>query len=838
MYARDVPNMQPEKKQLAENKIRDNSFSSNFRGKAGSNIKKGISKTYDAESTQEALNEVAELRSELEQLKAKYKALEKQVELQDQIIANYGDGFFIIDEEGKMLVVNEALCLITGYSREELINIKPPYPYWPPEEYETIGAAVKQKYGKKENKFNLTFRRKNEERFPAVIQTFNIEDAQGKITHCFATIKDLSTIENAYKSIRESKQKYEDLFERTSDAVYKSTPDGRVISANPALVKMLGFESEEALKKVQIKEELYFHPSEREAVLSENLEVYRLKKKDGTEIWVEDQGYFHYDENGKILLHQGILRDVTDRKRVEDNLKTSENKLRSNIELLQSILDSPKGIIIFSLDTKYCYKAFTNSHKETMKNIWGVDIEIGENMLDFISNKDDRKKAKANFDRTLKGEELLFLEDYGDETLTRSFWENRYSPIYAQDGSITGLTVFVTDVSTRMRDQERLEKSEKALRDAQKLSKTGSWEMELHSGELTWSEELYRIFELEKTEDEALYQAFLERIYKDDLPLVNEKIRQLIEKGESFVIEHRIYSSGDDLKYVLCKGEPILNEQNEIISIRGVMLDISEKIAREKIIQQNLQTLNEQNIELHRLVESNVRLENFAYIASHDLRSPVRTINSFTGLLKSRAGDKLDAEEHKFLEFIGSGAREIQGLIEDMLAYSKVKSKGFNPANLEVKYLLENLLTTLSADIHEFNATVIVKDVPSQVWGDRIKLWQVFQNLIMNAMKFHIKGSAPEVVVSGETREEEWIFQIRDNGIGIDPEFHEKIFGLFRQLNTKEAFEGTGLGLAICKKIIEQHKGRIWVASDPGKGATFYFSLPKPSEHDESLGID
>lgn len=820
-----------------EKKSKKDSFTDQLLDKAGALNKKGMPKM-DDQPKEGDLSGIAELQKQLKYLETRYEQLQKEKTLQDQIIYNITDGFFIIDQEGKMLVVNDALCLMTGFSREEMINLKPPYPYWPEEELENIGEAFRQKFNKEASSFKLIFKRKNEERFSAILETNDIQDADGKITHCFATIKDLSNLESAIQKVEESRQKYEELYERTSDCIYKTTPDGKVVRANPALVKMLGFENEEELKKVNIAKDLYFDPKERQEALDEVKETYRLRRKDGKEIWVEDQGYFTKDEDGNVLYHEGILRDITDRKHAEDELRMNEIELRVKNELLQSILDSPKDIIIFSLDTNYCYKAFTTSHKATMKKIWGVDIEIGTNMLELISNPDDRKKAKANFDRTLKGEQLVFVEDYGDENLSRSFWENRYSPIFAEDGSITGLTVFVMDISSRMQDQKKLAKSEKALKEAQKLSKTGSWEMDLRAGTLEWSEELYRIFELEGISDGELYQAFQNRIYKEDVPLLNEKIHNLIEKGEGYVIEHRIYTNGDDLKHVLCKGEPLFNEQKEVVVIRGVTLDITEKKAQEKLIQQNLETLNQQNNDLHRLIESNVKLENFAYIASHDLRSPVRTMNSFTGLLKSRAGDKLDEEEMKFLDFIAQGAKDIQGLIDDMLAYSKVKSKGFNASSLNVKDLLQSLLATLGADIRENNARVTIQEVPEIIWGDRVKLWQVFQNLILNAMKFHIKGSSPEVTISGETTNDEWIFEIRDNGIGIDPEFHEKIFVLFRQLNTKDEFEGTGLGLAICKKIIEQHKGRIWVESEPDQGATFFFALPRASEDHEPFGID
>ncbi|KAA3621558.1 MAG: PAS domain S-box protein [Bacteroidetes bacterium] len=819
-----------------EKKSKDHSFTGQLLDKAGALIRKGMSKM-DDHPEEKNLADVAELQKQLKDLEARHEQLQKEKALQDQIIYNISDGFFIIDQEGKMLVVNDALCVMTGFSREEMINLKPPYPYWPEEELENIGEAFRQKFNKEASSFKLIFKRKNEERFSAILETNDIEDADGKITHCFATIRDLSKLEKAFQKVEESRQKYEDLYERTSDCIYKTTPDGKVVRANPALVKMLGFESEEELKKVTITKDLYFDPNERQKILDEKLETYRLKRKDGSEVWVEDQGYFTKDENGKVIFHEGILRDITDRKRAEDELRKSELALRAKNDLLQSILDSPKDIFIFSLDTDYCYKAFSTSHQLSVKKNKGVDIEIGMSIMEINPDPSNWEKVKVNIDRTLQGEQLVFIEKYSHNNRFESYWENRYSPIYAEDGSITGLTVFMMDVSARMLDQQKLSKSEKALKEAQKLSKTGSWEMDLRDGSLEWSEELYRIFELENIEKEQLYQAFQNRVYKEDAPLLNEKIKNLIEKGESYVIEHRIYTKGDDLKHVLCKGEPLFNEQEEVIGIRGVTLDITEKKAQEKLIEQNLETLNQQNNELHRLIESNVKLENFAYIASHDLRSPVRTMNSFTGLLKSRAGNKLDEEEMKFLDFIAKGARDIQGLIDDMLAYSKVKSKGFNATGLNVKDLLQNLLATLSADIRENNARVSILEVPDVIWGDRIKLWQVFQNLILNAMKFHTKGSSPVVTISGETTEQEWIFEIRDNGIGIDPEFHEKIFVLFRQLNTKDEFDGTGLGLAICKKIIEQHKGRIWVESEPDQGATFFFALPRVSDNHETLGI-
>ena len=175
-------------------KTKGNSFTSVLLDKAGAILKKGMSSTNLTETGRGTDAKVFQLQSKLHELELEFDLLRKEKALQDQILSNLADGFFIIDTEAKMLVVNETLCAITGYDKEELIGTKPPYPYWPPEEYETIGAAVQKKYGKEDNHFELTFKRKNGERFPAIIETFNIQDHSGEITHCFATIKDLSIL--------------------------------------------------------------------------------------------------------------------------------------------------------------------------------------------------------------------------------------------------------------------------------------------------------------------------------------------------------------------------------------------------------------------------------------------------------------------------------------------------------------------------------------------------------------------------------------------------------------------------------------------------------------------
>ena len=225
------------------------------------------------------------------------------------------------------------------------------------------------------------------------------------------------------------------------------------------------------------------------------------------------------------------------------------------------------------------------------------------------------------------------------------------------------------------------------------------------------------------------------------------------------------------------------------------------------------------------LARSNQELGQFAYIASHDLQEPLRVVASFSQLLARRYQGQLGTEADEFIAFIGNGVARMQGLINDLLEYSRVGTRGkpFEPTPCDA--LVEQVLSNLKVAITEVNATVTYDGLPT-VQADATQLGRVFQNLIANALKFHHKDAPPQVQISAARQDRYWRFAVRDNGIGIDPAYHERIFVLFQRLHTSAEYPGTGIGLAICKKIVERHGGRIWVESAPGHGATFSFTIP------------
>jgi signal transduction histidine kinase len=279
--------------------------------------------------------------------------------------------------------------------------------------------------------------------------------------------------------------------------------------------------------------------------------------------------------------------------------------------------------------------------------------------------------------------------------------------------------------------------------------------------------------------------------------------------------------------------EEILQEKNKILQ-----QEISSRRAVEKALQeQNLllqkEIGNRQRIESallksnQELARSNAELEQFAYVASHDLQAPLATIASYAQLLEKRYKGKLDSQANKFIGNIVQGCTRMQALIDDLLEYSRVgrSQKPFKPSNCN--QVVEQALANLQAVIRDTQAVVSYSELPV-VTGDISQLVQLFQNLVGNAIKYR-KDVPPAVCISACKQQDSWLFSVSDNGIGIAAQHQERIFQIFQRLHTQKEYSGTGIGLAICQKIVERHGGRIWVESESGQGSTFHFTINENS---------
>jgi signal transduction histidine kinase len=288
------------------------------------------------------------------------------------------------------------------------------------------------------------------------------------------------------------------------------------------------------------------------------------------------------------------------------------------------------------------------------------------------------------------------------------------------------------------------------------------------------------------------------------------------------------FSRGDHSVRVEAAGAPEVRSAVEAFNnmannIEGLITSLSQAEAA-------LRKANEHMTrKAQELARSNAELEQFAYVASHDLQEPLRMVSSYTQLIVRRYGERLDSDGKEFMDFIVDGAARMKQLIEDLLAYSRVGTRGKELKATDCEVVLQKALTNLRATVEASSALVTHDPLPT-IEADATQLVQLFQNLIGNAIKFR-GTNAPCVHVSAKEQDDAWLFGVEDNGIGIDPQYSERIFMVFQRLHNKAEYPGTGIGLAICKKVVDRHGGRIWVESKSDSGSNFYFTLPKTRSH-------
>jgi two-component system sensor histidine kinase/response regulator len=272
--------------------------------------------------------------------------------------------------------------------------------------------------------------------------------------------------------------------------------------------------------------------------------------------------------------------------------------------------------------------------------------------------------------------------------------------------------------------------------------------------------------------------------------------------------------------------EEVLARVNAHLALRMMQRELT---ARNELLQQEIrvrrdteEALAEKTEELSR---SNAELEQLAYVASHDLQEPLRMITSYLQLLEQRYKNKLDADANEFIEFAVDGAKRMQRLIDDLLTYSRLgsRAKPFQPTNCET--VVKDAMRAVRAAIEESGAQIACSPLPT-VMADGAQLTQLFQNLLANAIKFR-RNQAPHIRIDAEAVEDAWRFSVQDDGIGIAPEYFDRIFVMFQRLHGRREYPGTGIGLALCKRIVEHHGGHIWVESEPGQGSAFNFTLPR-----------
>lgn len=357
-----------------------------------------------------------------------------------------------------------------------------------------------------------------------------------------------------------------------------------------------------------------------------------------------------------------------------------------------------------------------------------------------------------------------------------------------------------------------LEKTIKLLYNTQDVAKIGTWQADLTKNQLFWSDQIYKILEIEPGKNISMGDVI--HFYRTSH---QQEVRETIEKA---INEHvdwdkvwQLEIGKENYKWVRTIGYPVV-EKGEVVALEGLLMDVDEEQTAKIKLEQYYRELEEKNKEL----------EAYSYSISHDLRAPLRSINGFADILVEDFSETIGEEGRRLLGVIKTNALRMGTLIDDILQYSRVGRRELISVPINMRQLIETLVEELKSTYQHDNVNFMISELePAK--GDPVLIKQAFQNLIDNAIKYSSLNDVIDIQIGCQKQDNITHYFVRDNGIGFDPKYKDKIFGIFQRLHTNNEFSGTGVGLAITKKIVEKHNGTLWAESTLGKGATFYISL-------------
>lgn len=514
----------------------------------------------------------------------------------------------------------------------------------------------------------------------------------------------------------------------------------------------------------------------------------------------------HYPEENVLRyldLLAGQAADIIEYKRFEEQMNAKDN------ELLLIADSTPIILTRCSKDLRYVFvnKAFTKMFGITQSEIAGKSIleilgkEAFEMVLPYIET--------VLLGQTVEYEKEIFYNGVG----TR-FMHIIYVPEKNEKGEVVGWIASIQDVTEHKKVSEALRLSQIKLNQALESANIGLWEWDIKTNTVNWDERTEKMFGLKQGSFGKTFEAFEKLINDEDIEQIKNAFKNLVHKDVFEAIFRTVPINGK-IKYISTRGVVKRDLKGDKESVSGVCFDISElKNDTERIISK----LNED------VLRSNKDLESFAYIASHDLQEPLRMVTSFTQLLAQQYKDKLDDKAMEYINFAVEGSKRMYELLNGLLSYSRISTKGKEFNKIDLTWVLDCAIKNLTLIIEE-KKVIIHSDQLPEINGDGNQMIQLFQNLISNGIKF--TTVSPIINISSKDNHDHHVISVKDNGIGIELQYFDRIFQIFQRLNTQDKYEGTGIGLSICKRIVERHGGKIWVESIPGLGSTFSFTIPK-----------
>ena len=727
------------------------------------------------------------------------------------------DAMVVVNQVGEIVLLNVQAEKQFGFHRDELVGqmVKRIIPEGFAERLIADGTrsaadALAQQIG---TGIELNGRRKNGSEFPIEIMLSPLESAEGILVT--AAIRDISVRKDAEKHLAQMEGRYRGLLEAAPDAMVVVNQGGEIVLLNVQAENQFGYSRDELVGQ-KVKNIIPKGFAERliadgtrsaaEALAQQIGTGIELsgRRKDGTEFPIEIM--LSPLESAEGILVTAAIRDISVRKAADKVLAQMEGRYRGLLEAAPDamVVVKPAGEIVLlnvQAEKQFGYRR-DELVGQRVKNI------IPEGFAERMIADGTRTPAEALAQQIGMGIELSGLRKDGTEFPI----EIMLSPLESAEGIL--VTAAIRDISVRKAAEKHLAQMEgryrgllEAAPDAMVVVNQGG-EIVLLNVQAENQFGYSRDELVGQKVTNIIPEGFAERLVADALRSTEDALAQQIGTGIEIIGRHK---NGSEF--------PIEIMLSPLESVEGILVTAAIRdITKRKKAEANLFNKME---ELNR---SNEELGQFAYIASHDLQEPLRMVASYTQLLSRRYKGKLDADADEFIAFAVDGASRMQRLIQDLLAFSRVGTKGRDLTDTSSEEAFEQSLLNLRGAIEESGAQVTHDPLP-EVMADEMQLTQLFQNLIGNAIKYQ-KPGIPEVHISAAKNDgEKWVFSVTDNGLGIDPQYFERIFGMFQRLHKREEFAGIGIGLAICKKIVERHGGNISVESEPGHGSTFRFAL-------------
>lgn len=540
----------------------------------------------------------------------------------------------------------------------------------------------------------------------------------------------------------------------------------------------------------------------------------RFERMDGSIHWLRREVRPWHLVDGSVGGVVIFTEDITERKLAEDALRENHERLKKVLAV------ETVGVMFWDLTTG-CLVDANDTFLELMGYSRG-EMEARELSWQKLTPPEYIEVSRAEVRKFLStGRVGPYEKEYLRKDGTRNWF------VFA--GSSLGdnaCVEFCVDISDRKKAEAALRVTQEKLLLAQRVAGIGTFEWDMRTNVNTWSPELEVLYGLPVGGFNGTYQGWRQLVHPEDLPEAERHIRESLETG-SFEAEWRVVWPDGSVHWLQGRATVLRDDAGEPERLIGANFDItSRKEVEERISQLNASLEQRIRERTARLEEVNRELEAFSYSVSHDLKAPLRGIDGYSQLLENDFSDRLDDEGRLFIRNIRASSALMHQLIEDLLSYSRMERRQLESIPLELQRLVRSVAAERTDEIDKAGIEMLVDVPPLTVRADRDGLAVVLRNLLENALKFSRDASPPVVEIGGREEDGKAILWVRDNGIGFDMKFHDRIFEIFQRLQRIEDYPGTGIGLALVRKAMQRMGGRAWAESAPGEGATFFLEIP------------